>query len=176
MKKSAVLGLAVLAIVVSEFAAAQSMPAKPVLPDVSCQPPDGEGNARRCPVSVTVNLTPLPPATPTTCTVNAPNVILSQQKKVVIVWDLPAGFAFCPALGDGVFLTQPDDVSDEQFEDFGVPDDGVGNPTFTKCRNKFRILAVNSKNAAKPYGYRLQFRQRAGAKLVCTADPFIKNG
>ncbi len=178
MNKLAVVGLGAMLALMSGVASAQGK-VKPA--HVDCLGPDLDGSANRCPVKVLVVLDPIVP-TPAmkpkfTCRVNAPDVHLNKPKKgrVVIVWDLPKDYEFCPVLGDGVFLVDPDHVVDEGFDDFGVPDDGVGNASFKKCRNKFRMLAENKGHTDKLYDYRLQFRNLS-EKLVCTFDPFIKNG
>ena len=147
--------------------------AKTIPADVSCDPPDADGIAKRCKIDVDVDF-----QIAGTCRVVVPNyIILKNKKKAVLVWDLPAGYRFCAARGDGVFLVDKDQVGDEQFDDFGVPDAGTGRPDFKECRNRFRILALNSKHSGPriEYAYRLQFR-RMSDNLVCTADPFIRNG
>jgi hypothetical protein len=179
MHRLAAVGLGAMLALISGIASAQ---AKVKPQDVNCPGPDPDGTANRCRVNVEVILDPIVP-TPAgkpkfTCRVNAPDVNLKSSPdkgKVVLVWDLPNDYEFCPVLGDGVFLVNPDHVVDEEFDDLGVPDTGVGLPTFKKCRNRFRMLAENQGHSGVKYSYRLQFRNRS-EKLVCTADPFIKNG
>lgn len=112
---------------------------------------------------------------------DVPNVALTGGKGAILVWDLPKDFVFCPALGDGVFLRNAEDVKDDSFDDFGSPDDGAGNNSFKKCRNRFRVFAENvSPGNNKKYFYVLQFHHRDNSNNIegaaCVVDPFIKNG
>lgn len=137
----------------------------------TCASAQDRGFAPRCVVNVQATVD----EGARTCDVVPPDIILSGQRKVVIVWDLPAGYQFCPALGDGVFLKNSGDLADEQFDSMNVPDDGLGNPTYKKCRNRFRWLAENSANYGTEYKYLLKFRHKA-TDIPCAKDPFIRNG
>ena len=137
---------------------------------LTCTGENEKGFARRCRIPITAVVDDVAK----TCKITAPDVEIPGTKRSVLVFDLPSTFHFCPALGDGAFLVNPGDLQDDQFDDFGAPDDGIGGSSHKRCRNVYRWLAENSK-AEQQYDYRLQFRRKSDG-FPCTVDPWIKNG
>lgn len=150
---------------------------------VDCDTARTEDLTARCVVKVKAQWNP---GTAKCEVTEVPNVTLKGKNNAIIIWDLPANFRFCPALGDGIFLMEPDDLEDDSFDNFGAPSEGTGNNVFKKCRNRFRVFAENDvgKFKDKPYNYAMQFHYTADPtatrvkyeKDACIADPFIKNG
>jgi hypothetical protein len=140
---------------------------------------DANGKPLRCPVDVRARINGSG-----RCVVDdQPNIqIVGRNFPVVIVWNLVGPFRFCPAMGDGVFLKDLDDVEvDDQFEDMfsgpnaGDPDD---KPSDRKCHRKFRWHAFNTltpSSADKNYPYEMRFRHN-NKGFSCTVDPWVRNG
>ena len=99
-------------------------------------------------------------------------------------------YKFCRSLGDGVFLkkNKPDLANHKQFvKMFGTDDDGIEDNASDDevCTKRFRFKfrnrvqttpgAPNPAPEETPYEYTLVFRDKAGT-LVCTKDPWVKNG
>jgi hypothetical protein len=94
-----------------------------------------------------------------------------------IVWTLPAGYGFCPGVGDGVFLKGVD--PDDQFDDMYATDmpDGTKPNGRKKCieLKHYHWKALNTKSKPKdPYEYRIRFHDHTGAK-VYEIDPWVVN-
>lgn len=104
--------------------------------------------------------------------------------------DETAGYRFCPALGEGLFLKYPAKVKHKQFwRAYGTDGDGEDNnpPSAEKdqdgCYKRFRVEFQNKvDNDAPPnstYDYVLHFSKRGADDTVlafCRKDPWVKNG
>jgi hypothetical protein len=132
----------------------------------------------KCEVTVTSTWCPLVPSSILRCggSVDYDELHLVQNNtNVKILWHLPSGFEFCPALGDGVFLKDNDDG---QFEDMYATDDQNGGPPHgkKKCKQQrlqhYRWTGVHSTSGGK-YGYTMIFRDGYGNRYFI--DPWIYN-
>jgi hypothetical protein len=95
------------------------------------------------------------------------------HKRFVIVWRLPEGFVFLPALGDGVTFTK--EPPGDEFEDGYTTDSEDGDPpTVTKGHRRFRWVYVNDV-PMKLYHYRIQFHRKNDPTRAIVCDPAISN-
>lgn len=95
------------------------------------------------------------------------------RPKVNIVWHLPEGYAFCPALGDGVFLKYADT---DQFDEKYATDHDDGSPSAnTDCKKNlhFHWRGINSVPQTR-YAYRIVFHRLDGNRPLIL-DPWIFN-
>ncbi len=77
-----------------------------------------------------------------------------------IVWQLPAGFVFCPRAGDGVFLKDPN-----------VPDGLFDPKPSSRCSDTFEWKRLRPDG--NDYAYQLRFRT---ADRICgVKDPWMRN-
>ena len=92
---------------------------------------------------------------------------LNGGRNVRITWELPRGFRFCRASGDGIRFKGE---TDGQFFD-----DDTDDPQGGGCFKKFRWKDKNDPHTAgKSYSYLIQFTSPSGT--TCRHDPFIRNG
>lgn len=153
-------------------------PAPAFTPSVAgCDP----ANKKACHIHVAVAE---PCATDVNVTVDPQQLQMNRGARR-IVWHLPNGYAFCPTIGDGVFV-QPN--ADGNFTAFATSDDEDGgmsdDPDFGNCRRKFRTFNFNWGTAK--YNYMLQFsrmelvgippNQVYAPVATCKKDPWVKNG
>lgn len=109
-------------------------------------------------------------------TVAPETVAMGPGGQRTIVWNLPTGFEFCPANGDGIVFKRGD--NDFQFFDARRTDhpDGdadAGPPN--KCRKHFRWSNKNEPHTSgRTYEYLILFTGPGGQR--CKKDPFIRNG
>ena len=143
--------------------------------DVTC-PADSFGTTR-CRVSVSVTYDHAGK-----CKINAPNITFDKpNRKYIVAWLPPSDdYRFCPLLGDGVTFKEKEASVDEQFDDAWAGDNagdfGDGASFRGKgCFKRFRMWAANTKGGAE-YAYNMQFRRMSPTEVVCTVDPFIRNG
>ena len=99
-----------------------------------------------------------------------PLVLTRKQNEIDITWTLPAGFGFCPALGDGVFLKRLEDYNKHDFRDLG-PVGKPGGPN-NGCKQQYQWLAHNLMEGQQ-YEYRMVFRD--SSNNIYVLDPWIAN-
>ena len=85
------------------------------------------------------------------------------KKDIKVTWTLPAGYQFCPQMGDGIFLK---DASSDQFELFD-------NKVFT-CSGSISIIAKNDKQKLTNK-YFIVYRNLSTPAKVFIIDPSMVN-
>jgi|GEM_PF-5887810 len=85
------------------------------------------------------------------------------KKGIKVTWLLPAGYQFCPQMGDGIFLKK---ASSDQFELFD-------NKVFT-CNKSISIIAKNSTEKIRN-DYFIVYRDLSTPPKVFILDPSMVN-
>jgi hypothetical protein len=93
------------------------------------------------------------------------------NQDVDILWRLPAGYAFCAALGDGIFLKKNDDG---QFYDNYSTEDGDGGRPKILAAGKPNYHWKDQNTTKKPYDYKIIFHDTQ-CKTRFEKDPVIIN-